>query len=119
MNKANTTQIDGTHYTDMPIQPWDMMETILTHEEFQGFLKGNYIKYAMRAGKKIGANSDIQKAMHYKAKLDETPVFLNYKEKLIEHLQAIFEYQRLYDEQNNELIRLADAVVAVDISQPF
>jgi len=44
---------------------------------------------------------------------------LKLMEHIIEHLQAIFEYQRLYDDQNNELIRLADAVVAVDISQPF
>jgi hypothetical protein len=46
------------------------MEAVLTPEEFRGFLKGNVIKYAMRAGRKPGSD-DGQKAMHYKQKLKE------------------------------------------------
>lgn len=69
--KADDIQVDGTHYKDMAIQPWEVMETILTHEEFVGFLKGNFIKYSMRIGKKEGANHDAEKARHYKAKLNE------------------------------------------------
>ncbi len=68
---ANATQVGGTHYKDMPIQPWDVMESVLTPEEFRGFLKGNVIKYAMRAGRKPGATDDAEKAWHYKAKLVE------------------------------------------------
>ena len=64
-------QVGGTHYTDMSVQPWTLMESILTHEEFVGFLKGNAIKYAMRQGKKEGSD-DANKSRHYLAKLKGT-----------------------------------------------
>ena len=52
------------------MQPWAVMEVVLTPEEFRGFLKGNVIKYAMRAGHKPGSD-DGSKALHYKQKLEE------------------------------------------------
>ena len=67
----NDTQVDGTHYKDMPMQPWDIMEVVLTQAEFIGFLKGNIIKYSLRDGKKPGALHDAAKAKHYKDKLIE------------------------------------------------
>ena len=69
--KADEIQIDGTHYKDMAMQPWDVMQAVLTHEEFIGFLKGNIIKYSMRDGKKDGARYDSVKAKHYVQKLKE------------------------------------------------
>jgi hypothetical protein len=45
------------------------MEAVLTREEFVGFLKGNCIKYAMRAGRKD--SDDAGKFRHYKLKLEE------------------------------------------------
>ena len=69
--KADDTQVDGNHYKNMNMQPWEVMELVLTEEEFVGFLKGNIVKYAMREGKKDGANNDTEKARHYKAKLLE------------------------------------------------
>ena len=66
---ADTLQIGGTHYKDMGIQPWAVMEAVLTPEEFRGFLKGNVIKYAMRQGKKD--SDDSNKARHYAVKLAE------------------------------------------------
>jgi hypothetical protein len=62
-------QIGGTHYRDMKVQPWNVMETILTKEEFLGFIKGNIIKYSMRQGRKD--SDDADKAIHYMAKLRE------------------------------------------------
>lgn len=47
------------------------MEMVLTHDEFVGFLKGNIIKYSMRAGRKKGADHDNEKAGHYMQKLRE------------------------------------------------
>jgi len=47
------------------------METVLTHEEFVGFLKGNVIKYSLRAGRKEDAYDDADKAKHYMQKLAE------------------------------------------------
>jgi hypothetical protein len=55
----------------MVMQPWDVMQSVLTHTEFVGFLKGNIIKYSMRDGAKPGANDDGAKALHYASKLDE------------------------------------------------
>ena len=67
---ADDLQISGTHYKDMPVQPWAVMEAVLTHEEFVGFLKGNIIKYSLRAGRKDGSD-DAGKAKHYMQKLRE------------------------------------------------
>ena len=66
---ADDIQHGGTHYKDMAIQPWAVMEAVLTHEEFVGFLKGNIIKYSLRQGKKD--SPDAEKAKHYMQKLSE------------------------------------------------
>ena len=67
---ADDLQIGGQHYKDMSMQPWAVMEAVLTHEEFVGYLKGNVIKYGMRQGKKD--SDDSNKARHYALKLAET-----------------------------------------------
>jgi hypothetical protein len=67
---ANDTQVGGEHYRSMAMQPWDIMEAVLTKEEFVGFLKGFILKHTLRAGKKEGTD-DIGKAQHYRAKLLE------------------------------------------------
>jgi hypothetical protein len=68
---AQETQVGGTHYKNMEVEPWDVIKATLTHEEWIGFLKGNIIKYAMRAGKKEGANDDPAKCRHYMHRLRE------------------------------------------------
>lgn len=67
--RADESQVGGTHYKDMAMQPWDVMEAVLTHDEFVGFLKGNIIKYTMRQGLKTEGDAD--KARHYAQKLRE------------------------------------------------
>ena len=69
--RADDMQVSGNHYKEMPVQPWAVMEAVLTREEFVGFLKGNVIKYSMRAGRKEGSD-DAGKAKHYLMKLNET-----------------------------------------------
>lgn len=69
--KADDMQVDGNHYKNMSIEPWELMESLLEPEEFIGFLKGNVMKYALRDGKKEGATKDAEKARHYMAKLAE------------------------------------------------
>ena len=66
---ADQLQIGGQHYKEMGVQPWAVMEAVLTKDEFIGFLKGNIIKYGMRAGKKD--SDDAGKARHYMMKLRE------------------------------------------------
>jgi len=69
--RSDDYQVGGTHYKNMEIEPWRVMESVLTRHEFIGFLKGNIIKYSMRQGKKDGAQDDGQKANHYRNKLKE------------------------------------------------
>lgn len=72
---ADATQVDGTHYKDMPMQPWDVMEAWMTGDQFKGFLLGSALAYLARfntqgkAGK--GGVVDIEKAAHYLQKLTE------------------------------------------------
>lgn len=67
--RADDLQVGGQHYKDMGVQPWAVMEAVLTPEEFIGYLKGNCIKYGMRAGKKD--SDDAGKFRHYHLKLKE------------------------------------------------
>ena len=66
---ADDLQFGGDHYKTMPVQPWHVMQAVLTHEEFVGFLKGNIIKYSLRQGKKD--SPDAEKCRHYMQKLQE------------------------------------------------
>ena len=70
MSNADAIQVGGVHYKEMPMQPWEVMGHVLTRAEFVGFLKGNIIKYSMRAGKKADSD-DAAKAQHYAEKLAE------------------------------------------------
>jgi hypothetical protein len=67
---ADEQQVGGTHYKDMAVEPWIVMQAVLTPEEFRGYLKGNVIKYSMRQGKKADSD-DVGKALHYIDKLKE------------------------------------------------
>lgn len=62
-------QVGGDHYTSLEVQPWDAMESWMTPAEFQGFLKGNVIKYIARD--KHDNVEDLRKARHYLDKLIE------------------------------------------------
>jgi hypothetical protein len=59
------TQVGGTHYEDLGLQPFDAIDAWGL-----GFYLGSALKYIARAGKKPGADEieDLKKARHY---LDE------------------------------------------------
>lgn len=67
---ADARQVGGTHYIDSSIQPWDAMAAWMSAEAFQGFLRGNCLKYLARCDKK-GGLEDLKKARHYLDKLIE------------------------------------------------
>lgn len=67
---ANDTQVGGTHYKKLDIQPWDAMKVWMSKEAFHGFLQGNVIKYIARYKDKNGLE-DLKKARHYLDKLIE------------------------------------------------
>ncbi len=63
-DKPATYQIGGTHYCTKTVQPWDAMRSWLSTDQFEGYLRGNVIKYLARYADKNGAE-DLQKAQHY------------------------------------------------------
>lgn len=52
-------------------QSMDIIQRSLFRDEFIGFLKGNCLKYRIRAGKKGELQQDIDKANWYENKLRE------------------------------------------------
>ena len=62
-------QTGGTHYTDMSIQPWDVIDAIYTREQRIGFYKGNALKYLMRCGSKDAEVQELKKCRDYINKL--------------------------------------------------
>lgn len=70
---ASDVQVGGDHYRSKAVQPWTAMQAWMTPEEFEGFLRGNVIKYIARYKDKEGLQ-DVYKAKHY-------------MERLIEHLE--------------------------------
>lgn len=57
--KASETQIGGSHYSDMAIQPIEFI-----HKNNLSFIQGNVIKYVCRYKSKNGVE-DLLKAKHY------------------------------------------------------
>ena len=54
-----STQVAGTHYKDLPIQPVEYI-----HANAMGYFEGNVLKYISRWRKKNGI-ADLEKAKHY------------------------------------------------------
>lgn len=54
-----------SHYDSTKIQPIEFMQSIFTPQEFEGFLKGNIIKYIQRLGKKDEPLKESAKILRY------------------------------------------------------
>ena len=67
---ADEYQVAGTHYTDMAVEPWEVIDYWPVDMKV-GFHRGNALKYIMRAGAKGPALEDYKKAKHYLEKLIE------------------------------------------------
>ena len=59
VNKPNHYML----FSDM--EAIDVIRTLLTEDEFRGYLRGNVLKYRLRAGKKGDTSEDIMKALRY------------------------------------------------------
>jgi hypothetical protein len=68
--KARKTEIGGSHYIEMAVQPWDVVDTWPIEQQI-GFHRGNAIKYLMRLGSKDDPLQEAKKAQHYLTKLVE------------------------------------------------
>lgn len=62
------------HYREAVVEPILVMQALFSHDEFIGFLKGNILKYRLRAGHKGGAEE-------MKADLDKIHVYEEWIEK--------------------------------------
>ena len=60
------------HYTVGGYEAIDILRSKLTHQEYQGYLKGNILKYMMRANYKGHHDQDCLKAQWYADELAKT-----------------------------------------------
>ena len=65
---ANThggTAADATHYQTLAQQPIEIMQRLMTKEQFLGFCHGNVVKYALRCGRKDDPAKEMEKVRQY------------------------------------------------------
>lgn len=62
--------INPSHYKDTPIECIKAIKAAMTTQQFQGYLRGNVIKYLWRYENK-GGKQDLQKAEWYLKRLIE------------------------------------------------
>jgi hypothetical protein len=63
-------QIGGSHYKDLSVQPWDVVDTWPIDQRI-GYYRGGALKYLMRMGSKDKSVTEISKCIHYMEKLVE------------------------------------------------
>ena len=86
---------NNQHYKDCIIEPFYLMANILTIEEFIGFLKGNTIKYAMRAPFKGESDKDVEKYIYYSSLLREIIIW---KKEMAENPHSTVSLEDVLDE---------------------
>lgn len=67
---ARDTQVGGTHYKTMGVEPWDVVDTWPLEQRI-GYYRGGALKYVMRMGTKDERAQEIRKGAHYMQKLAE------------------------------------------------
>ena len=64
-NDSDEAKTKGSHYEKAAMQPLEVMQRVMTKEQFKGFLFGNFLKYRMRSDYKGQHDSDEYKARQY------------------------------------------------------
>jgi Protein of unknwon function (DUF3310) len=70
VNTANAKQVGGSHYKQMGVEPWDVIDT-WSREQRIGAYRAGALKYLMRMGSKDSDIQEIGKGIHYLEKLLE------------------------------------------------
>lgn len=70
METPRSRMIGGDHYTNMGVQPWDVVDTWPLEQRI-GYYRGGALKYLMRMGSKDESAQEIAKGQHYMEKLLE------------------------------------------------
>jgi hypothetical protein len=68
--RAKDHQVGGTHYKNMGVEPWDVVDTWPLEQRIGAYRHGA-LKYLMRMGTKDEQLQEIKKAAHYLQKLIE------------------------------------------------
>lgn len=61
---SKSTQVGGTHYAEMEVQPWDFYKSIFPPSGYCDYHVGSIISYLSRHRKK-GGLQDLEKALHH------------------------------------------------------
>lgn len=61
-----------SYYKEAKVEAIDLMHELMTHEQFEGFLWGNIIKYAYRYGRKGSKGETAAKIRQYAEWLEDT-----------------------------------------------
>ena len=61
-------QVGGTHYLEMDVQPWDVIDTWPIEQRI-GAYRAGALKYLMRMGTKDERQQEVKKALQYVEKL--------------------------------------------------
>jgi hypothetical protein len=67
---ASQQQVGGSHYKNMAVQPWDVVDTWPKEQQI-GYYRGGALKYLMRMGSKDQSATEVAKGRHYMQKLLE------------------------------------------------
>lgn len=67
---ASQQQVGGSHYKNMAVQPWDVVDTWPKEQQI-GYYRGGALKYLMRMGSKDQSATEVAKGKHYMQKLLE------------------------------------------------
>lgn len=68
--KDRKEQVDSpAHYTRYGLETIDALRGTMSPEEFNGFLKGNIVKYVTRAGAKDAVEQEFHKVVWYATSL--------------------------------------------------
>ena len=59
------TAAEATHYQTLTQQPIEIMQRLMTKEQFLGFCHGNVVKYALRCGHKDDPVKEMEKVRQY------------------------------------------------------
>jgi hypothetical protein len=70
-NDPGERQIGGTHYKDMGLEPWDIIDTWPAEQRI-GAYRAGALKYTMRMGSKDDEIQEAEKGLHYQEKLVAT-----------------------------------------------
>ena len=70
MGIADKRMVGGSHYVEMGVSPWDVVDTWSVEQRIGAYRHG-VLKYLMRMGTKDENLQEIKKAAHYIEKLIE------------------------------------------------